>query len=157
MGSAVNPAKEDLLSVLRSVELFEGLTQEELEAVSALCQERRHRAGDVITTQGEMGEELFVVCEGFVEVVLSRSTSDPAPRAMVNLGRGQIFGEMALVDNGPRSATVRVVTNGTVLQTIRRRDFNALCEGNHHLGYIVMRNMASDLSFKLRHRHLAGR
>lgn len=157
MGRTLESARQELIAVLRSVELFDGLTREELEAVSALCQERRHRAGDIITTQGESGEELFVVCEGFVEVVLSRSPSDPAPRAMVNLGRGQIFGEMALVDNGPRSATVRAVTNNTVLQAIRRRDFNALCEENHHLGYVVMRNMASDLSFKLRHRHLAGR
>jgi CRP-like cAMP-binding protein len=76
---------------------------------------------------------------------------------MVNLGRGQIFGEMALVDHGPRSATVRAVTNGTILQAIRRQEFNRLCEANHHLGFIVMRNMASDLSFKVRHRHMAGR
>jgi CRP/FNR family cyclic AMP-dependent transcriptional regulator len=147
----------DLVSVLRSVELFEGLAADELRSVAALCEERRYQAGDVITTQGERGEELFVVCEGFVEVTLSRSSADPAPRAMVNLGRGQIFGEMALVDHGPRSATVRAVTDNTIVQAIDRQDFTQLCEGNFHLGYTVMRSMASDLSFKLRHRHLAGR
>jgi CRP-like cAMP-binding protein len=147
----------ELIPILKSVELFEGITAEELAAVSKLCQERRFDAGEVITRQGEPGEELFIVCEGFVEVVLSRSQNDPSPRAMVNLGRGQIFGEMALVDHGPRSATVRAVTNGTILQAIRRQEFNRLCEANHHLGFIVMRNMASDLSFKVRHRHMAGR
>lgn len=147
----------DLVSVLRSVELFEGLSPEELKAVAELCQERSYNAGEVITGQGESGNEMFVVCEGFVEVVLSRSLADPAPRAMVNLGRGQIFGEMALVDHGPRSATVNAVTDGTVLQAIRRKDFSKLCESNHRLGYTVMRNMASDLSFKLRHRNLSGR
>lgn len=146
----------DLIAVLRSVELFEGLSPEELKQVSDICHERTFQAGEVITTQGETGEELFVVCEGFVEVILSRTPGDPAPRAMVNLGRGQIFGEMALVDHGPRSATVRAVTDDTVLQTIRSQDFTNLCEGSFHLGYVVMRNMASDLSFKVRHRHLAG-
>ncbi|HLB63992.1 MAG TPA: cyclic nucleotide-binding domain-containing protein [Anaerolineales bacterium] len=147
----------DLIPILRSVELFDGLTPEELGAVSRLCQERSFRAGEVITAQGEPGQELFIVCEGFVEVVLSRAQNDPTPRAMVNLGRGQIFGEMALVDYGPRSATVRAVTDGTVVQALRRQEFNRLCETNHHLGFIVMRNMASDLSFKVRHHHLAGR
>ena len=147
----------ELVPILKGVELFDGITPEELAAVTRLCQERRLRSGEVITAQGEPGEELFIVCEGFVEVVLSRSQNDPSPRAMVNLGRGQIFGEMALVDHGPRSATVRAVTDGTVVQAIRRQDFNRLCETNHHLGFIVMRNMASDLSFKVRHYHLAGR
>lgn len=146
----------DLIAVLRSVELFEGLSPEELKQVSDICHERTYPAGEVITTQGEAGEELFVVCQGFVEVILSRASGDPAPRAMVNLGRGQIFGEMALVDHGPRSATVRAVTDDTILQAIRRKDFTNLCEGNYHMGYVVMRNMASDLSFKVRHRHLAG-
>lgn len=147
----------DLVDVLRSVELFEGLGAEDLQAVAALCQERRYGLNEVIATQGDPGEELFVVCEGFVEVVLTRPGADPAPRAMVNLGRGQIFGEMALVDSGPRSATVRSVTEGTVLQAISREAFSRLCESSHYLGYVVMRNLASDLSFKLRHRNLAGR
>lgn len=146
----------DLISVLKSVELFDGLAPDELQQVAEICHERSYNAGEIITTQGEAGEELFVVCEGFVEVVLSRGTGDPAPRAMVSLGRGQIFGEMALVDHGPRSATVRAVSDDTALQAIRRQDFTKLCDGNHHLGYVVMRNMASDLSFKVRHRHLAG-
>jgi CRP-like cAMP-binding protein len=145
----------ELVPILKGVELFDGITPEELAAVTRLCQERRFRSGEVITAQGEPGEELFIVCEGFVEVVLSRS--ERPPLGNVNLGRGQIFGEMALVDHGPRSATVRAVTDGTVVQAIRRQDFNRLCETNHHLGFIVMRNMASDLSFKVRHYHLAGR
>ena len=65
--------------------------------------------------------------------------------------------EMALVDQGPRSATVRAISDSTIVLTIDRQAFMDLCEANHHLGYIVMRNMAADLSFKLRHRNLTGR
>ncbi len=77
-------------------------------------------------------------------------------QAVVQLGDGQIVGEMALVDRGPRSATVRVVSDGAVLQVISAGDFLRLCDEDHQLGYLVMRNMAADLSFKLRHRNLAG-
>ncbi|OGO13055.1 MAG: hypothetical protein A2Y93_01870 [Chloroflexi bacterium RBG_13_68_17] len=147
----------DLIAVLKTVELFDGLEPLELEAVAALCHERTYQAGQVITTQGEIGDDLFVVCDGFVEVLLSRLPNDQAPRTMVHLGRGQIFGEMALVDHGPRSATVRALVNGTAVQIIYRQDFAALCDSNYRLGFVVMRNMAADLSFKLRHRNLANR
>ncbi len=75
---------------------------------------------------------------------------------MVHLGPGQIVGEMSLVDRGPRSATVRALTDGTLLYALGRQAFLDLCQANHHLGYVVMRNMAADLSFKLRHRMLSG-
>jgi CRP-like cAMP-binding protein len=64
---------------------------------------------------------------------------------------------MSLVDRGPRSATVRALTDGAMLQALKRDAFLQLCQSNTHLGYLVMRNMAADLSFKLRHRMLTGR
>jgi CRP-like cAMP-binding protein len=147
----------DLDRVLREAELFDGLSPTEVQAIAGVCQEKRYRAGETITRQGDEGDHLFVVCEGFVEVSLSGPEPGADSRAVVHLGRGQIFGEMALVDQGPRSATVRSTADSTVVQAIARRDFMDLCERNHHLGYVVMRNMAADLSFKLRHRNLTGR
>lgn len=147
----------DVISVLKSVELFDGLLPDELKAVAGISHERTYQAGEVITAQGDQGGDLHVVCSGFVEVLLSRPPAEPVPRTMVHLGRGQIFGEMALVDHGPRSATVRALTDNTVVQIVNREDFVRLCDGNHHMGYVVMRNMAADLSFKLRHRNLANR
>ncbi len=144
-------------TILQSVELFEGLTSEELRALAELCHERLFAEGEVITRQGEPGEELYIVHEGFVEVVRNAETSERAPRTVVHLGSGQIFGEMALLDRGPRSATVKSASNPARLLVIHRDDFERACEGNHHLGYVVMRNIAADLSFKLRHRHLTGR
>jgi CRP-like cAMP-binding protein len=146
---------DDLLNILRQAELFEGLPPEELQAIAALCQARTFQSGEIITTQGETGDELFVVCQGFVEVTLTNQGGEP--RTVVQLGPGQIVGEMSLVDRGPRSATVRALTDGALLQSLRREAFVQLCQTNTHLGYVVMRNMAADLSFKLRHRMLTGR
>lgn len=147
----------DLLSVLSKVELFDGLTPQELSDVARICTQHEYRTGQVITTQGETGGELYVIADGFVEVVVSPSGQNPSPRTVVHLGRGQLFGEMALVDYGPRSATVKSIADHTLIQVIDRDDFNRLCEADNHLGYIVMRNMAADMSFKLRHYHLTGR
>ncbi|HKZ54239.1 MAG TPA: cyclic nucleotide-binding domain-containing protein [Anaerolineales bacterium] len=147
----------DLISQLSKVELFDGLTEDELSQVASICRERVFHPGEVITQQGESGDELFVVTEGLVEVLLGGPQAERKPRAVVNLGQGQIIGEMALVDHGPRSATVRALTDPTLVQAVSIEDFEGLFEDNHHLGFIIMRNMASDLSFKLRHQHLAGR
>ncbi|MBN2555422.1 MAG: cyclic nucleotide-binding domain-containing protein [Anaerolineales bacterium] len=147
----------DPLDLLLNVELFEGLKPEELEMIAAICERRRCESGEFITRQGEPGEELFIVDQGFVEITHLNPQPASTPRAVVNLGKGQIFGEMALVDMGPRSASVRAISDDTQLFVIKRAAFRKLCESNHHLGYIVMQNIAADLSFKLRHRHLVSR
>jgi CRP-like cAMP-binding protein len=144
----------ELIEILSSVEIFDGLKPDELSQVAQICRERRLHPGETITRQGDAGDELYIVTEGFVEVSLGEASSS---RVVVNLGSGQIIGEMALVDQGPRSATVRAVVEPTAVQIIRRGDFERLCQGNYKIGYMVMCNIAADLSFKLRHRNLSER
>lgn len=146
----------ELKKFLQSVDLFEGLTADELEEVAAICSDRSYRMGDIITRQGEVGDELYIITDGFVEVVLAETPTNPI-RVVVSLGSGQITGEMALLDQGPRSATVRAASDPTTVQVIGREGFERLCNDKTHIGYIVMRNLAADLSFKLRHRNLSER
>ena len=147
----------DHSEILGSVELFESITPAELQAIARICKEVTFTNGDVITQQGEPGEDLFIVLDGFVEVLHSGTQPEQSPRTIIHLGKGQIFGEMALVDHGTRSATVRAASDPTHVLMINCDDFVQECEKNHHLGYVVMRNIAADLSFKLRHRHFADR
>jgi len=106
-----------------------------------------------LAIEGEAGNDLFIITEGSVEILLDKKTE--TPHIVVNLGVGQIIGEMSLVDRGPRSATIRATQDPTIVQVIQHHNFQDLCEDNHRIGYIVMKNMAADLSFKLRHRHLS--
>ncbi len=145
----------DTIELLKGVEAFDGLSDSELTQLATICREARYAKGQTITIQGEEGEDLYVIRNGLVEVGVSESSSQP-PRTVINLGVGQVVGEMALVDRGPRSATVRCVTDVTA-NVIGRDAFEQLCQANHHLGMIVYRNLAADLSFKMRHRHLARR
>jgi CRP-like cAMP-binding protein len=147
----------DHLDLLQSVELFEGVGEEELKLLASICRVQNYPPGEVVTSQGESGDEIYIVQKGFVEVIRSELTPGVNPRTVVHLGEGQIFGEMALVDHGPRSATIKAASDPTSVLVILREDFERVCEQNFHLGYIVMRNIAADLSFKLRHRNLTGR
>jgi CRP-like cAMP-binding protein len=141
----------DIKSLLHSVELFDGLTEKDLDDVATICTQREFKAGEYLAKQNEIGAELFLISDGLVEVTVRERAM---PRVVVNLGAGQITGEMSLVDRGPRSATVRAV-HDTVVQVIQHDEFQALCQRNTHIGYLVMLNLAADLSFKLRHRNLS--
>ena len=148
-----------LVDLMRSVALFNGLTPEQLQRLIDISREEIHRDGDIIVEQGGVGDKLYLISDGQVEIRIRKLPGEPE-RSQVFLGRGQIFGEMALLDEGRRSATVKCSQNNTVLRTITAEAFDDLCRSDTAIGYAIMRNMAMDLSFKLRHRNLdlgAGR
>ena len=145
---------------LKRVEILIGLTDEQLARIADICQLQAHNAGDVIVRKNEPSNEVYIVNRGSVEVDLAtdRITAEtlaaPGPQSIIALGQGQVVGEMALIDMGPRSATVRCTKDGTELYVIQRDSFVRLCEEDTDIGYKVMRNLAADMSFKLRHHNL---
>jgi CRP/FNR family cyclic AMP-dependent transcriptional regulator len=148
--------------LLQHSELFLGLSPEQMEQIAALGHEATYNAGDLIISEGAPSHELYIIGSGMVEVEVVKGAVHDVPGApqlssLVRLGQGQVFGEMALIDSGARSATVRCAKDNTVLFVIPHEDFWALCQSDHHIGFIVMRNIAVDLSFKLRHRNLQER
>lgn len=139
------------LDLLSHVELFHGLDSEQMASVSELIQFQEYANGDVIFHQGLEGDQMYVIANGQVEIRIYNK--DEQGYAAVYLGSGQVFGEMALIDDGPRSATVIAVEDNTQVYGFPIQEFNELCKRNTAIGYILMRNLAQDLSFKLRHRH----
>jgi CRP/FNR family cyclic AMP-dependent transcriptional regulator len=89
---------------LRSVELFAGMPERDLEKIAQQMREVRHPAGAAITVLGREGVGFMIILSGQAEV----STTDGRTRS---LGPGDHFGEMALLDQGGRSATVRAATD----------------------------------------------
>ncbi len=151
-----------IIDLLQHSELFMGLTREQVEQIAALGREVVCNAGDIIISEGTPPDDVYIVCNGLVEVEVARGAVPDVPGApqlssIVCLGEGQIFGEMGLVDSGTRSATVRCARDNTVLYAIPNRSFRQLFERDHTIGFIIMRNIATDLSFKLRHRNLQTR
>ena len=141
----------ELNKLLRSVEMFVGLTDEEFTQLAGIFQQRHLAEGEILFRQGDPGDSLCLIQQGFVEII---AENNGHTKTLVNLGPGQSVGEMALIDRGTRSATVRAATEDTIIAVVSRDSFEELCGHNTNIGYKVMRNIAADLSFRIRRRGL---
>jgi CRP-like cAMP-binding protein len=142
----------ELVQILRGVGLFQGLTSDQLNRLASISQREMYEADALIFSQGTPGDKMYIVADGQVEIRFD--DPDGNDHTALYLGSGQIFGEMALLDQGSRSASVLAVQSGTEVYVISSQDFLTLCSTDTAIGYIMMRNMALDLSFKLRHKNL---
>jgi CRP-like cAMP-binding protein len=109
---------DEKLALLANVPLLAGLGQKDLEEVGQLADEVDVQAGKVLTSEGHMGEEFFVILDG--TVAISRGGA-----AIRDLGPGSFFGELALIGNIPRTATATAATPAKLL-VVGHREFTAL-------------------------------
>jgi CRP-like cAMP-binding protein len=120
--------------VLRKVGLFESLSDHDIERLAESLTERIFSAGDVILNQGERGVDFYVITEGAVDYSIDREDVGSG-------GPGDYFGELALINNRPRAATVTAATDVTVYGMIGL-DLRALMEGNADIAARVQQVMA---------------
>lgn len=140
--------QEKIIQTLKHNELFRGIDDNELSQIANLAEPITYQAGDVIFQQGDAGDAVYLIHDGQVEVqVQNENTTTSA----VYLGIGQTVGEMALVDQATRSATIIAIDEPTQLFRININQLTELCQTQARIGYALMRNIAQDLSFKLRH------
>ena len=95
------------VDVLRQVWLFSGLDEQQLDAVSSLTFQKRFGPGELIVEEGRTGNGMYAIISGNVEAVKALGTEQE--RIVNRLGTGEVFGEMALLGEWPRTATVRAI------------------------------------------------
>ena len=128
---------------LRNAPLFRGLDDEAAQALSGTMTETRLRRGEVLFSEGDSGDRLYIVTSG--KVKLGRSSSDGRENLLAILGPGQMFGELSLFDPGPRSATVTAVTD-CVMQSLSHDELGSWLDGRPE----VARGLLTQLAGRLR-------
>ena len=141
--------EHDLVNVLKTIELFHSLSEPQLTRIAAISRREAYDEGAMIIRQHTPGDCLYVISAG--QVVIGRVDGGNVFHAVLYLGEGQVFGEVALLDQGARSASVAADQNETIVHAIDRDEFLQLCHEDSALGFVVMKNLATDLAFKLRH------
>jgi CRP/FNR family cyclic AMP-dependent transcriptional regulator len=134
----------DRTELLATVPLFEGLPERDLATLSGRLEEKRFAVGARVFAQGEAGTSMYIVVSGTVQVFLP-SERDGGPRVVLaDLRAGQYFGELALFDDKPRSASVEALVDTVVLQ-LTREDFAAYLANSKGAAMAVLGVMAERL------------
>lgn len=131
---------------LRSLSLFSTLSPRELKTVDSLLHERSFLADEVIFDQGEEGQALYIIESG--KVLICRQGQSRNGK-IAELGEGRLFGELALLDNSPRSAQARAVENCR-LAVLFRDDFLGLLETHAVIASKISLQLARHIGQRLR-------
>ena len=154
---------KDIVTILSVTDIFDTLTPAQLELIASICVPGNYHTGYVLLEENENSDELYIIARGGVEILMNpgfvgeKQDQQLEPVALTELRQGQVFGEVALVDQGLRSATARISQDNTQLLSIPRDRFMLLCDTYPELGYKVMKNLAADLAFKIRNTDLTIR
>jgi CRP/FNR family transcriptional regulator, cyclic AMP receptor protein len=123
--------------------LFEGVDLDAMEACLACLRVRRFRRDETVFHQGDPGDALHVIASGFVKVVLP-SPEAGEPAILATLGPGEFFGELALLDGDPHSASV-IALEPTETLVLGRADFERLFETQPGLRRALVASLARHL------------
>jgi CRP/FNR family transcriptional regulator, cyclic AMP receptor protein len=129
--------KTDPTESLRRVPLFAGLDRKELDMLGKLIKEQRYTAGTTIVKAGASGHGLYIIKEGTVSVVRDGKN-------VAAMGPGQFFGEISVLDGGPRTADVRAETD-TVCLTLVSWEVKPLLMDNPSMTYKMLVEMTKRL------------
>ena len=145
----------DFVNILKRTDISYDLNEDQLKMVAEVCHEVHYRMGEMIFPEQSASDELYVIARGEVEILVDPSIIEaapvtPRPVTIATLRGGQAFGEIALVDQGLRSAGARSAAENTRLLVIPRAKLLNLCDKHPELGYRVMRNVAAELALKMR-------
>jgi CRP-like cAMP-binding protein len=132
---------------LRRCTLFESLSAEQVEKVAEIATRRDVAEGQPIFREGSTGDEMYVVVAGTVRI--SKEIPGAGEEALTLLGPGSYFGEMAAIDDAPRSADA-VAHTACGLLAIRREDLDRLMFLDKDLAYAVLWAFVRTLSSRLR-------
>ena len=125
------------IDMLKKVPLFSGLDDKELQEIASSMRERRFKAGDTVTQEGAGGVGFFVVQEGEAEV-------NVGGEAKGSVGPGDYFGEIALINESPRTATLTARTD-MVCYGMTPWDFRPLVETNSTIAWKLLTAMAEKM------------
>lgn len=139
--------KESLFDVLRRIPIFQDLNQREFAKIEDILHRRSFSQGESIVRQGEAGVGMYIILSGQVQIL--HSAGEGPPIRLATLGGGDFFGEQALLDESPRTASA-VAAEPCQAIGFFRPDMLELIERNPRTGLKVVMRLSQMISLRLR-------
>ncbi|MBN2501831.1 MAG: cyclic nucleotide-binding domain-containing protein [Anaerolineales bacterium] len=133
------PDVKETVSVLDRTPLFRGLKKNQLERLARRFVEREYEEGKAMVTQGQGGEGFFIITSGHADVI--RERLDGSKEKVNEFKTGDFFGELALLDDGPRTASV-IATEATTCLVLARWDFFGVLKEDVDTAITILQEMA---------------
>jgi len=127
---------------LKKIPLFSELTHAELDLILSTSREKRYPKGNIIFYEGDPGDFLLIILSGKVKVVLLGEGGQEIILAI--LGPGSFFGEMAILEDAPRSATVLTLEDSEFL-FLEQKSLTSLLKGNSSIALKILKNLSARL------------
>lgn len=134
------------VALLKKMELFHGLSSLEIVQVSKRITHRKVDAGEVVIEQGSVGSSLFIVRAGHLVASVAKRDGQ---EVLGEFGPGDHFGEIALIDHGPRSAEIRATSPAELLE-LTRENFRQIIDFSPDLKTQIYENLLRELCVKIR-------
>jgi CRP-like cAMP-binding protein len=147
------------VQALEQIDIFSDLYPDQLNRIFALCKELVYLRGEHIFVENMPSTEFYIILEGEVQIqinpgMVSAEVEYYQPATIATLRKGQTFGEVALVDQGRRSASAVVSSLTCKLLVVERDALMTLLRNDYEIGFKVMSNLAADLCLKIRQTNL---
>lgn len=143
------PEMEKVTATLANIPLFKDLDDRMLDRLAGVFTKRKARAGERIIREGDLGDELFILKMGLVKVVKTTLEDEEYNITSLTADDNVFFGELALLDNETRSATVEALTDVEIL-VVTREEFLRLGEEEPYLALLITRELGRVVSRRLR-------
>lgn len=137
--------KQAILTVLKSIPVFRDLSARELATIEKTLHKRLYDAGEIIFNQGVPGAGMYIIIEGEVAIIHEETGQE-----LARLGEREFFGELALLEEAPRSATA-VARTKTIVLGFFQSDLFGINERNPRLGNKIILRLARIIGERLRH------
>lgn len=133
--------------LIHNIPIFDSLSEEEIKIIEKYLTFSEVFPGEIVIKEGDSGDHICFVVDGSLDVLKKSGTGESI--AISTLSKGRSIGEMAVIDDLPRSATVKARTKATLV-TLSRENFNHILEEHSRIGVKILKGIARLVSLNLR-------
>lgn len=151
-----NNNDEQVKQILALAGITNEMTEEQIGQLVAMAEERTYSRGRLILQEDSKSRDLYIIVKGRASVLLSLPSECQREEIVYRMRDGQIFGELALVDGSPRSASIQA-DDEVITYRLPYEKLMALLEENPRIGYYLMRNIAAIISARMRNTNMLWR
>ncbi len=131
--------KQSMIELLKELPVFDGFSDRELVTIERIIHQRRYNAGEMVFGEDMLGAGMYIVKEG--EVAITKKIDEDKEIELALIGERNFFGEMALIDEMPRSASAKA-NKDTILFALCKPDLENMMERNPKVAATIITNIA---------------